>query len=658
MRNKQFLSQEALFGLLLTQVATVLLHCLRSPIWLMALAAMVLLWRIQIYRHRWAFPNRIIRAAFVLLSLLAMVNTYREWYSLEFMMALLIVAFLLKLLELKYQRDAVVLVFVGYFVSTCSFLFDQGIIATVAVILVIFLLTACLLVLYGARIKYVSGRTLRLVSVLLLQAVPLMLLMLFVFPRIGALWSVPLQGSGGVTGVADSMSPGDFSQLTRSSKLAFRVSFNNNQVPDSGERYWRGLVFTQFDGRRWQREQNNNYFHKPSLLKPISSNDSPQLSYEIVLEPTNNAWLYGIPFARIIDKRHQRSVTNELWLSEPVTQRIKYRVASFAYPHVQASTQESRERLQQALLLPRGFNPRTLKLAQEWRAQTASAEAYIQKVLQYYRESFTYTLSPQLLGSHTIDEFLFSTQSGFCEHFSSSFVVLMRAAGIPARVVVGYQGGEWNAEDRYLLVRQYDAHAWAEVWLPKQGWVRIDPTAAVSPNRIDQGLLHSLSEEEQSLIGHSLLPSFEWLNRLGLQWDGLNYRWQRWVLSYDEDVQSQWLQDLLGQVTATRLAIVLVVPGVVFLFILSLFTLSNKSKPNAKRVKLYHYLIKVLQRKGIEPILGETPTQYCQRAMLVLPEKQALIESLLEAINTSLYVTQKDLNARVYRRLKSYIQQL
>ena len=659
---EDFVSRQGLLALLVAQIATVILHLGRLPIWLILISLVVIIWRVQIYRNLWSFPNRFVRILLVLFSIAAVVTYYREWYALEPMVILLIMAYLLKLLEVDKKRDGVVLVFVGYFVASATFLFDQGIVSTLSGLAVIWLLTACLLILHSSVTQFISHRTIRVVSVLLIQAVPLMLLMLFVFPRIGALWSVPLKTSDSVTGVSDSMSPGDFSQLTRSRELAFRVSFENDRVPDPAYRYWRGLVLTEFDGRRWQRlEDKPQFFGRRQTLwdyqnKPEfrADNSQPTVNYEVVLETTNTPWLYGIPLASIKDKKVTRTATNELLLSEPVTQRIKYQASS----SISYQVEETEASLRQYRFLPTGFNPKTLFTAAKWMARAGSTENYIARVLAHYNESFVYTLSPPKLGLNTIDEFLFSTQRGFCEHFSSSFVVLMRAAGIPARVVVGYQGGEWNEEDQYLIVRQYDAHAWAEVWISERGWVRVDPTAAVAPNRIEQGLLDSLIEQDQDLIDASLLPSFQWLNRLALQWDGWNYRWQRWVLSYDQDMQSRWLKNVLGEITATRLVILLIAPGAVMLLFFAFLSLRGIRYAPMKKVKLYRLLEKRLERRGVLAAEGETVGQYCGRAASSLPERGTKITQAAGLMNKILYAHQGDIDSKTYQRISTLIRKI
>jgi transglutaminase-like putative cysteine protease len=656
-QTQQVINREVLIGLLFAQAGAISLNFSMLPYWLFIVSIMVFIWRIQILRGQWPFPNSIVRTVIAVGAIVAIVGTYDQWYNLEPMVTLLALSFVLILLEVNNHRDAIKVVFIGYFVTSCAFLFEQGIIISLAGVVVLGCLTTCLLVLNGTHIRFLSRRSLRTVSVLLIQALPLMLLMLFVFPRVGALWSVPLKNDSAVTGVGDSMSPGDFSNLTRSRKLAFRVSFSDDKLPEPSERYWRGLVFTEFDGRRWDRAKNDNLYiindGYDTSYTPLDPADATSVfNYEIVLEPTNKPWLYALPLATINDKELERTATNELWLSNPATQRIKYQVSSA----LNYQTNEHQERLQQALSLPQGFNPKTLAAAKKWRSEVATDEAYIAKVLNFYNQVFTYTLSPPKLGLHTADEFLFSTQSGFCEHYASSFAVLMRAVGIPTRIVTGYQGGEWNAEASYLLVRQYDAHAWAEVWLEGKGWTRFDPTAAVAPNRIEQGgLLDTLSLSDQALLDSSALPSFAWINSLSLKWDSLNYGWQRWVLSYDQQQQSRFLKDLLGKVTPTRMALLLIVPAMLMLFIFSFYTLKNATRPISREVKLYKYLCKKLEKQGISIGAGDTLGSIFIKAYRALPSAKAQLVSIESDLNAVFYSEEITLTTKKYRDIKRNI---
>ncbi|MEO0444435.1 MAG: transglutaminase-like domain-containing protein, partial [Pseudomonadota bacterium] len=298
-----------------------------------------------------------------------------------------------------------------------------------------------------------------------------------------------------------------------------------------------------------------------------------------------------------------------------------------------------------------------ISTARQWRSQVNSHRDYIDRVLQYYRDNFIYTLSPPKLGTNTVDEFLFSTQRGFCEHFSSSFVVLMRAVGIPARVVVGYQGGKWSEDNKFLTIRQYDAHAWAEVWLDNR-WMRVDPTAAVAPNRIEQGLFDALSEQDQQLVERLPLSSFNWVNRLALQLESINYRWQRWVLSYDQEKQAQLLQKILGEVTTARLAALLIIPASVILLLSSLLLLKRSTKSASREQKIYRYFCKRLQTLGIDAAPTETITQLCSRAISQRKDKEQELINVRKVMECFLYQRPQALSKQEYKEVLKVLGQL
>ena len=641
--TNDFIHRQGLLALLIAPLSALSLHLLRFPPWMLIFTVFIFCWRLQIYRGVWPFPSKLIRVVLVFTTLAAVFISYRQWYSLEPMVFLLMMAFLLKILEVRELRDAIVLVFVAYFVAASAFLFEQGIVISLLGLIVIALLTACLFILQASKTSFFSKRTIKQVGLLIAQAVPVMLLMFFLFPRIGALWSVPLQSDSAVTGVSDSMSPGDFSQLSQSRAVAFRVSFDNDQPPPAIERYWRGLVLTQFDGRRWQRTNQQRFDLFDSNAEIYQSTGDESLNYEITMEPTSKRWLYGIPLATVGETSLSnnplaRNPYNELVLKNPIAQRLRYRVES----NLQYRVSESASILRESTMLPRDFNPQTIAQARVWWQETQNTQAYINRVLNFYTENFTYTLSPPLLGEHTADEFLFDSQSGFCEHFSSSFVVLMRAVGIPARVVVGYQGGEWNTEDNYLIVRQQEAHAWAEVWLEGQGWLRVDPTAAVAPNRIERNLAESLSAVDQLLVDRGVLPAFDWARQLSLRWDSLNYNWQRWVLSYDDQQQYNLLKSLLGQVTALRVALLLMIPAILCLCLFAFFLFKGSNKKESKELKLFRALQKKLRTKGVAYQEGETVSQLCQRACQQLPQSQTVLKNIDRQFEQLLYVNKAD----------------
>jgi len=618
-------------------------HLPRVPITLSLAYIIIVIWRVKITQGQWNYPNRWVKALLVVVAVGAVVSHYDQWFALESLVGLLVTAFVLKLIEVKGYRDAIGLVYIAYLIIACHFLFNQTLLMTLYAVVTLWVITAVLLALHENQPGKPSRRTLRLTSALLLQSVPLMLVMFFILPRFGALWSVPIQSDSSYTGVSDSMSPGDFSNLTRNGELAFRASFDG-PIPVVSDRYWRGLVLTDFDGRRWQRSAlsivlSGDSFMDRAYATPVINTEREANSYQIVLEATGQDWLYTLPYGQVQNRAVARSVQQEL-VGKLIDQRIQYRVNSSAISAWSKPTLAPQIR-RESLFLPEGFNEKTNAMAKQWRSEVDSDQAYIRRVLDFYNARFSYTLSPPLLGRDSVDEFLFSSLAGFCEHFSSSFVVLMRSAGIPARVVVGYQGGEINDIDQYVMVYQYDAHAWAEVWLAGKGWVRVDPTAAVAPNRVEQGLREALTDTDREQVSDayslSRYRSVAWLNRLRLEWDRLNFRWQRWVLSYDKQTQKNWLRELLGDITPLRIALVLLIPGGVLLAIVAWGLLRNRRVYNTPEAAVFHEFTRLLARRGLPLESGETPAHYCERVSVHFPFLKQRFDEISLLLNAGLY---------------------
>src|SRR5690606_5497213 len=290
------------------------------------------------------------------------------------------------------------------------------------------------------------------------------------------------------------------------------------------------------------------------------------------------------------------------------------------------------------LQLPARSNPRTRAIAEQWLSEAGSAEALIQRLLRHYNTSFRYTLQPATLGKESVDEFLWETQEGFCEHFASSFVFFMRAAGIPARVVVGYQGGEYNPLENYYAVRQREAHAWSEIWLPGQGWLRIDPTAAVAPERIEQGVDFSLDEEDIQLLDNSFVAGISFLNTLRLRWEGFNYLWSRWVVGYDTNTQSAFLDRWLGGADVWRLALFVLVSGGVVIGTLVLAVVwGQRRKYRYPADRYYLRFCKKLARFGIPRRAGEGPRDYARRVIQQRPDLVSPVNRVTELYELASY---------------------
>ncbi len=639
------INRNALIWLLLAFIAVVFIHAAHLPQWIIAAALVAIIWRVQRYRGVWPIPNRVIKLLLLAMCLAGLFLEYGKPIGLEPMVALLVTAYTLKLIEMEHRRDALLVVFLAFFVAAVQPLFDQSMGNAVYLLGCLLLVVAALVGLHQGDATIHPLRPLKKASVLLLQAIPLMILLFIMMPRLGSLWSVPIPSHSAKTGVTDTMTPGDYSRLGRSADLAFRVSFEG-PIPRQHQLYWRGLVLSNFDGRQWSRSKRDDFdpagLFEGSPLQWFGKSKQPwdalierrgeRTHYSVVMEPSQQPWLYSL--ATPVPQNTNIALTRDYRLiaSEPVTVKKQYEVDSWLDYSIEANNLSNFRRATE-LHIPKGFNPRTVALAQRWRRDVGDDKALIQKVLGLYNQQFVYTLQPPLLGKHSVDEFLFDTQRGFCEHYSSSFVFFMRAAGVPARVVAGYQGGERHP-DNYLLVRQYDAHAWAEVWLEGEGWVRVDPTAAVAPERIEANLEAALGNNEGFLADSPLslmrFRHINWLNQLRLKLDSLNYSWARWVLGYD-NIQENLLEKWLGAYNPLRIALALLISGGVILGLLALWQLRHGlSAKHDELDRMFLHLCKKLEKAGIPRNAGEGPRDYAQR----VAEQRPDLARQVKAINT------------------------
>jgi transglutaminase-like putative cysteine protease len=353
-------------------------------------------------------------------------------------------------------------------------------------------------------------------------------------PRIpGPLWGLTKEQRGGITGLSDTMSPGEISDLITSNDVAFRVNFDT-EIPAQQKLYWRGPVMVKFNGRTWYqaRHERLNEEYKVTTDNPVN--------YTVTLEPHGKKWIFGLDIPVRTPGFSYMSSEYQLRSIKPVNDLKRYSLVSQL--DYQIGRQESFEYLLLAEQLPSNNNLQTIALGQKWASELDSELEIVSQALLMFREqNFVYTLQPPLLGESASDEFLFETRRGFCEHYASSFALLMRAAGIPSRIVTGYQGGELNQVGNYLIVRQSDAHAWTEIWLQDRGWVRIDPTAAVSPDRIEKGLDQALNNQ---FSGFKISKRNQLLGKFLYNWDNMQHKWNEMILNYDYRKQARFLNQL------------------------------------------------------------------------------------------------------------------
>jgi protein-glutamine gamma-glutamyltransferase len=476
-------------------------------------------------------------------------------------------------------------------------------------------LTATLIAFHDHNRALSPQRALRLSTVLLLQGAPLMAVLFLLFPRIqGPLFGFPQTTTIGVTGLSETMSPGSMSQLSLSDEVAFRVQFHT-PPPRPQDLYWRGPVMWDFDGRTW-------------TVGPVSTTafgslqhevKSRPIRYTVTLEPHYQRWLFAIDLPA--ETPHQAQLANDYQLlsPRPIRNRMRYEMSShIGYRY---GADESPALLRRALQLPTAYNPAALKFAHELRSRSHTDAEVIAGVLSFFRsEMFFYTLVPPELGRNSIDEFLFETRRGFCEHYASAFVFLMRAAGIPARVVTGYQGGEMNPLNDYLVVRQSEAHAWAEVWQPGDGWLRVDPTAAVSPARIQVGIAAALPASDP--LPNGLRGDSELLRKLRFTWDAVANSWNQWVLGYTPERQLQLLRELgFESATWQTLAVLLMTMSSLVIAVVALRVLGELRLRSLDPVtRSWRRFCRKLARRGTLRLPAEGPRDFARRAAAEQPE--------------------------------------
>lgn len=597
------------------------------PLWITAAFVGCAVWRYVIEKRRLTLPATWLRAALALGCFLGVLATYGAISGVGPGSALLAIMASLKLMETRKRRDQFVLLFLSIFLVMSSLLREQYLWSLPYMLVsILVIMTAWLRMSAGrsqsARQSFATGGR------LLAYAAPLAIVMWVFFPRISTpFWAVPIDTSQASSGLSDTMSPGDISELSMSDAVAFRVTFDG-AIPEPRDRYWRGLVLTRFNGRTWSGRE-------PSISR--SARDQIQfvgnrIDYEVTLEPTRQQWLFALdmPYTWSVSQSFM-GPEQQLARSTPIDQRINYRATSYTDYRVQANL--SRQYRIWYSGLPEGSNPRTAALAQQMRAAAGSDRAFVEAVLKKLNEEeYYYTLEPPPLGSNPVDRFLFDTRRGFCEHYASAFSVMMRSVGIPTRIVLGYHGGELNPMGGHLIVRQSDAHAWTEIWLDGLGWYRIDPTAAVAPERIEM----SASDAAFDGIGASwgfAAPS-RLLHQLTLTWDVLNAKWNEWILGYGTETQNSFMKWLGMNEPSWRKMLLTLVGLVIGIVMLLSVVMMLRYRPPAKDSAAILYQ-RFVRKSGLEIRTGETARVFAQRVQAsgAIPPASvaAITESYLDA---------------------------
>jgi transglutaminase-like putative cysteine protease len=583
-------------------------HALRAPWWLTLLTLCLYGWRMYFALNRAPLPSRWLVLGVAAVSMLAVWVEYRTLFGRQSGILLLMLFSGLKLLETRSHRDAAIGAFLAYFLIITNLLYTQSIPTAALMGVALFTTTATLI--FFAAPQRSTRANLRTAGLLVAHAAPAALALFLLFPRVqGPMWGLPQDAYAGMTGLSETMSPGNLSSLALSDAIAFRAEFQG-QPPTQQQRYWRGPVLWDFDGRTWSVGAGAlGEFRAPE-------GGSAKHSYEIVLEPHNRYWMFALETMASVPRGARLSHDGQLLWPNPVRARMRYELTSVIAPRPDPEARPGA--LRRALRLPPESNPRASALAAQWRAAAPTDRALVERAITFFRQGdYVYTLEPPLLGEHTVDEFLFSTKAGFCEHFSSAFVFLMRAAGVPARVVTGYQGGEMNAIDAIITVRQSDAHAWAEVFLDGIGWVRVDPTAAAVPGRVEAGLARAMPEATSLPL--MMRPQLEWLRGARERWEAAVHKWNVWVLGYNPDRQRDLMmvfgmRDADWRMLTATLFTLLGAMTVVLL----VWSLKRLARPDPVH-GAWRAFCRKLAARGVERAPAEGPRDYSARAARALP---------------------------------------
>jgi transglutaminase-like putative cysteine protease len=598
-------------ALMLTQFLVILPHVGHLPYWLMGLSTLVIFSQLT-WVHQRIFGTSKLRQQIVkifvfLAGMVGIFQSYHTLFGVEAGTAFLVICLLGKLFEVNAWRDIYVVLTFGLFITAGQFLFDQGLMTAIwaaCSTLAILLAMAKQNSSKNEQIQFEqnsfveeidspsihaknSGKTL---AWIVMQAVPLMVILFIFFPRMPPLWTIHLNTGQSKTGISDTMSPGDIADLGQSTELAFRAIFLDGQIPARSDLYWRGLALGTFDGRTWTptadpRLKSIAYVGQPApswVTENIDFKKNDPHPYQLIMEPTQQSWLFALslPFS----KDSQAGLTREYILraSDDIAFQTTFNLYQIDVNKTDAELPEWLA--QETLQLPEGTNPKTRAFAARLFAQVQrNPQAYANAVMAWYRhEGFVYTLKPPLLDGDRVDQFLFNTRQGFCEHYASSFTFLMRAAGVPARVVVGYQGGEVGLDGKSLEIRQMDAHAWSEVWLAGRGWVRFDPTAMVVPARVGQGM-DALTAQNSTLFGNGLVGSlrynqFRMLGKARAWVDYAKFVWQQKVVGFDQASQESFLSKMFG-LQSKLMQIVVMFGAFVFVLLIVVLVMWWRRRP-------------------------------------------------------------------------------
>ena len=627
--HQEIASRESVFAVCFCFLFSIAPHFRNLPLWVSGIVVVSLAWRILQNLNRVPAVPRWILVPMVIIGGISVFAEYWTVVGRDAGLALLTVMTSFKFLESRNHRDLLILIFLCYFLIATHFLFSQSILTAVLMLITLIVITSTLITLNQRDESVSIVNRFKISGRLVALSIPLMLILFVLVPRIpGPLWGISSEQRGGITGLSDTMSPGKISNLIRSNEVAFRVDFKA-EVPQQSQLYWRGPVMALFNGRRWYKSSRR-------AIKDLNISDlKGATEYTVTLEPNGEHWLLALDIPIQPVENSFISTDFQLISKKEINDLRRYTTKSLLGYRIER--RESDKYLQMTRSFPVDNNPRTIALGQELALRYQNPEDIVQHALSMFRnQNYVYTLKPPILRDNEVDRFLFDSKRGFCENYAGSFALLMRTAGIPSRIVTGYQGGEFNQVGKYLIVRQSDAHAWTEVWLEGKGWVRVDPTAAVSPSRIERGLDEALPDEISGFRIKNRNPLF---GNLLYSWDNLQHSWNDWVINYDQNKQRDFLRDLevgiedLGDMVFALIAMLLSVTG--GYWFISWYR-ERPGKPEIYEIYL-NRLLKKLKKIGLEKHASEDTRAFMQRIESSDLEQQSQVSGFIDLYNLIKY---------------------
>jgi len=636
--------QPAALILLLGLFLVFIPHFSHLPLWLSVVMTLLLLWRGAFELQLCTIPGKVNLFLLTIMLLTGIVFSYHTLIGRNAGSAMLLGLLALKLFEIKSFRDVALIINLALFSIVINFLFNQSIpVALTMLLALIFLFSALISFQHDYKqLSKIKPLTLSLVRSneknhfklairMLIQAIPFAIVLFILFPRVnGPLWGLPEDAFSASTGLSDKMSPGRISQLSDNNAVAFRVKFNS-AIPAANTLYWRGPVMWHFDGYDWTSPIKD----RTTLNKFKFTAIGEKTIYSVTLQPHNNFWMFALDIPATLPANSQLSADMQVLSALPVQKLQRYHLNSYTHYVLPANPKVAMTRY---LKLPDSHSNepgshlyQSRQLIKQLK-DPANPQKTVANVLNYFAtQNFYYSRTPPLLYNNPVDEFLFETKRGYCEHYASSFTVLMRLAGIPSRVVTGYQGGEINPIDNYMTIRQSDAHAWSEIYLGKKGWVRIDPTAAIPPGNIEN--TNDARRLNSNLKKSGRIYESNWLSKqikqMRFAWDAVNNRWNQWVLGYNTKRQKAFFAAIgIPDITWQGLSQLLFTILGLLTAILAFSVFSTKQKNDDVVQKLYTQFLKKLAKYKLVKNASEGANDFCKRAIIVLPKNKKSLENI------------------------------